>query len=292
MRGKLTARPLGRTGLQVSPLGLASVSLTAGVSRRGNATMDAAAVERAFHEHGINTFLVHYLMRGICAGVRRLIRAGYRDDLVLVSEVGLPFAGSVRRGLELHLRRLGIDHLDVWLLGWVRSRWYVRDTVWTELSRLRQAGAARCIGVSSHDRLLAARLAADLEPDVLMLRYNAAHRGAEREVFPLLEGLPGGRPGVIAFTATRWRMLMQPLPDHGFPRAMSAPECYRFVLGHPAVDTVWCAAATEDELREDVAGVLLGPLDPQRLQQVRRFGDAVHAAAAGGRRWLFGPTAD
>jgi len=254
--------------------------------------MDAGAVERAFHEHGINTFLVHYLMRGICAGVRRLIRAGYRDELVLVSEVGLPFSGSVRRGLKLHLRLLGIEYLDVWLLGWVRSPWYVREAVWTELSRLRQAGATRCIGLSSHDRLLAARLAADLDPDVLMIRYNAAHRGAEREVFPLLEALPGGRPGVIAYTATRWRMLLQPLPDHGFPRAMSGPECYRFVLGHPAVDTVWCAAGDEDELRHDVAGVLQGPLHPQRMEEVRRFGDAVHASARGGRRWMFGSTAD
>jgi hypothetical protein len=37
-----------------------------------------------------------------------------------------------------------------------------------------------------------------------------------------------------------------------------------------------------------VEGALAGPLDPQRLQQVRAFGDAVHESARGGRRWMFG----
>ena len=98
-------------------------------------------------------------MRSVCEGVRRLIRGGHRDELVLVSEVGLPFAGSVRRGLERHLRLLGTDHLDVWLVGWVRKRWYVRDSVWSEMRRLREAGKTRAIGLSSHDRPLAAALA-------------------------------------------------------------------------------------------------------------------------------------
>jgi hypothetical protein len=57
------------------------------------------------------------------------------------------------------------------------------------------------------------------------------------------------------------------------------------------VDMVWCAARTGDQLREDVEGVLSGPLDPDRLEQVRAFGDAVHAAARGGMRWMFGKNA-
>jgi len=96
------------------------------------------------------------------------------------------------------------------------------------------------------------------------------------------------RPGIIAYTATRWSMLLKPLPERGFPQSMSAPECYRFVLGHPMVDTVWCAAHNLAQLREDIAGVLAGPLDPERLADVRRFGDAVHASARRGRRWMYG----
>jgi aryl-alcohol dehydrogenase-like predicted oxidoreductase len=283
-----TTRALGRTGIHVSPLGLAAFSFGGGgggVPQVGG--LRPADVERAFHELGINLFLAHYLMPGVVEGVRRLIRAGHRDEIVLVSEVGIPLAGSVRRGLHKTLRVLGTDRLDVWLYGWVRARWHIRPAVWNAFRRLRDDGLVRAIGFSSHDRLLAARLAKSLDPDILMIRYNAAHRGAEREVFDTLDPDPHKRPGVIAYTATRWGMLMDPLPDQGFPTAMTGPECYRFALGHPAVDTAWCAARSWDELVEDVHGARQGPLPSERLDEIRRFGNAVHDAASGGRRWMF-----
>jgi aryl-alcohol dehydrogenase-like predicted oxidoreductase len=284
---RLATRPLGRTGLQVSPLGLAALSFAGNRSGPGLSPDD---VVRAFHEHGVNLFLANYMMPRICDGVRRLIHDGYRDQIILASEVGIPFAGSVRRGLERHLRLLGTDYLDLWLYGWVRAEWHVRDSVWDEMARLRALGMTRAIGYSSHDRPLAARLARILDPDVLMIRYNAAHRGAETEVFQALADDVEARPGVIAYTATRWGMLLQPHPDQGFQRPLDAAECYRFVLGHPAVDTAWCAARSLNELQEDVAGVARGPLDPDRADEARRFGDIVHATARGGRRWMFGPS--
>lgn len=282
---RLSRRALGATGLQVSPLGLAALAMGSGPSKGPGLTADQ--VERAYHEHGVNTFLVHFIMRAQMEGVRRLIRAGHRDDLVLVSEVGIPLAGSVRRGLEKHLRLLGTDHLDVWLIGWLRKRWYARDAVWSEMRRLRERGQTRAIGFSCHDRPLAAQLARELPADVIMIRYNAAHRGAEREIFAPLADLGDRRPGVIAYTATRWGMLLRPLPARGFPQALSAPDCYRFVLDHPMVDTVLCAARSPAELAEDAAAALAPPLAVARREEVCRFGDAVHAAARGGRRWMF-----
>jgi hypothetical protein len=47
------------------------------------------------------------------------------------------------------------------------------------------------------------------------------------------------------------------------------------------------AARTPQELGEDVTAVLRGPLDAQRLEEVRRFGDAVHEAARGSVKWSF-----
>jgi predicted aldo/keto reductase-like oxidoreductase len=161
----------------------------------------------------------------------------------------------------------------------------VRPAVWKEFERLRSSGKTRSLGFSSHNRKLAAALAQELPVDVVMIRYNAAHRGAEREVFPPLEALGERRPGIISYTATRWGMLLRPLPD--FPKAMSGPECYRFVLGYPLVDATWCAPGTLEELKQDILGILEGPLEPERAEEVRRFGDAVHAAAKGGYRWMF-----
>ena len=273
---------LGQTGLDVTPLALAAWSVRA--AGPGGLRLTADDVEQAYHEHGINTFLFHFLMRPMVEGLRRLIRAGYRDDLVLISEAGIPTGGFVRRAWERHARAVGTEVIDVFLLGWVRARWYVTGRTWPAMERLRATGAVRAIGFSSHDRPLAAALALDLRPDVLMLRYNAAHRGAETEVFATL---PERRPGIIAYTATRWGMLLQPLPEQGFPAGMTAGECYRFALSHPSVDVALCAARSAEELRADVAAVREGPLDAARTQEVKRFGDAVHAAAHGGRRWMF-----
>jgi aryl-alcohol dehydrogenase-like predicted oxidoreductase len=252
---------------------------------RPRCRLQAEDVERAYHEHGINAFFVTSHMKGLCEGVRRLIQAGHRDDLVVIS-VGplLPFGRLVRRAWERNARALGTDHIDVWLMGWVRGRWHVTGDTWPAMARLKEQGKARALGFSCHDRPLAVDLARELSVDTLMLRYNAAHRGAEREVFP---ALGDERPGIISYTATRWRMLLRPLPDRGFPQAMTAPECYRFVLSHPSVDVALCAAAGIDEIRQNVEGVLAGPLDGERLEQARRFGDAVHAAARGGARWMF-----
>jgi aryl-alcohol dehydrogenase-like predicted oxidoreductase len=156
------------------------------------------------------------------------------------------------------------------------------------MRRLREEGKTRAIGFSSHDRRLAAALARELPADVLMVRYNASHRGAEHEVFDALADLGAARPGIMAYTATRWGMLLKPLPELGFASPMTAPECYGFALDHPMVDMVWCAARTPGELREDVAAALAGPLDPERRREICRFGDAVHRAARGGRRFMFG----
>lgn len=280
---RLGRRPLGRTGIDVSPLALSAWSVRAA----GPAGLKLAAddIERAFHDHGVNTFLFTWQMKPVVEGLRRLIRAGHRDELVLITEVGIPTAAFIRRGFERNARALGVDSIDVVLLGWVQGRWYVTGGSWPAMRRLKAEGRTRAIGFSSHNRALAARLARELHPDVLMIRYNAAHRGAEREVFA---ALGDSRPAIVAYTATRWGMLLQPLSGDGMPPRMTAPECYRFALTHPAVDVVLCAARTADEIREDVAGVLEGPLDPARHAEACRFGDAVHAAARGGRRWMFG----
>jgi aryl-alcohol dehydrogenase-like predicted oxidoreductase len=148
--------------------------------------------------------------------------------------------------------------------------------------RLKEEGKARALAVSCHDRPMARALADELSLDALMIRYNAAHRGAEREIFASFQGR---RPAVVSYTATRWGRLLQPAGNLG---PMSAPECYRFALSHPAVDVTLCGASSFDELRDDVEGVLAGPLPDERLEQVRAFGDAVRATATGKIGWFGG----
>lgn len=279
---RLERRPLGNTGLRVTPLALAAGAV------RGSAPkgpeLRADDVERAYHEHGINTFFVTSLHAEVCEGIGRLIASGHRDDLVLISMASVPFGWSIPRAWAKHAQALGVETLDVFLLGWVQGRWYLSGRTWTAMQRLVEQGKARALGWSIHKRTLATKLAREFEPDVLMIRYNAAHRGAETDVFA---ALGDDCPAIIDYTATRWGRLLQPVPEAGYEEGLSAPECYRFGLSHPAVDTVLCAARSGDEIRENVQGVLAGPLPSERMQEVRAFGDAVHTHARGGQRWMF-----
>jgi aryl-alcohol dehydrogenase-like predicted oxidoreductase len=165
-----------------------------------------------------------------------------------------------------------VEQLDVFLLYWVQAHWYVTGNTWPAMQKLKDAGAVRSLGISCHDRPMARSLIDELGLDAVMLRYNAAHRGAEREVFDTLDA--ARRPGIIAYTATRWGRLLKPLDGLG---PMSPGECYRFALGHPCVDTVLCGAKTFDELATNVRAAQQGPIAQERLAEIKQFGDLVRA---------------
>ncbi|MEI8256388.1 MAG: aldo/keto reductase, partial [Deltaproteobacteria bacterium] len=177
---------------------------------------------------------------------------------------------------EADCRALGVDRIDVFHLFWVQYHWYVSGKTWPAMQKLREQGKVGALAISCHDRPLAASLVKELGLDALMIRYNAAHRGAEREIF---EPLGTERPAIVAYTATRWGGLLKPVK--GFERPMDPGECYRFVLENPSVDVTLCGAANYEQLRHDVAAVLEGPLAPARREEVLRFGDAVRGGARG-----------
>lgn len=262
----LPRRPLGRTGLMVSPLGLA-----------GSYGIDADSVERAFHELAINYFFVMPRMKGLAEGLRKLIRAGLRDRLIIASGTNMPLGVLIPRRWEKTVRALDADYIDVFQVFYVGSRWMVGGRTWPAMLKLKDEKKVRALGISSHNRPLARALADELNLDMLMIRYNAAHRGAEEEIFA---SLGPDRPGIIAYTATRWGKLLRPINGMS---PMTGPECYRFCLSHPAVDVVLSGAQTFDQLSENVRGVLAGPLTPPRLDELRRFGDAVRASS---RSWF------
>jgi aryl-alcohol dehydrogenase-like predicted oxidoreductase len=113
-----------------------------------------------------------------------------------------------------------------------------------------------------------------------MVRYNAAHRGAEQDIFP---HLAQHDPAIVSMTATRWRRLLRrPRP---WPRGEPVPTagmCYRFVLSSPHVDVCLTAPTSQAQLEENLAAVRAGPLDADESAQMRRFGDVVRQRS----RWF------
>jgi len=114
--------------------------------------------------------------------------------------------------------------------------------------------------------------------DLLMIRYNAAHRVAEEVIFPETDarGL-----SVIAYTALRWGALLEATPDDptGFvvPRA---PAWYRFVLQSPSVTVALMAPRDRAELEEDLSVLRSGgPLTPDEYERLAEHGRRVRRHA-------------
>jgi aryl-alcohol dehydrogenase-like predicted oxidoreductase len=254
-------RILGRTGLRVSRLGLA-----------GGYGVPAGAAERAFQEYGINYFYWDPRRRGMRDAIRGLARQ-HRDELVVAVQSYHRFGFGLRRSVESALRRLAIDRADILLLGWF-NRMPSRRLLDT-CARLKEEGRFRFLGVSGHNRQFHGKMAhSESSPfDVHVVRYNAAHRGAEEEVF---SDLPDRRPGITTYTATRWGKLMRAGKMPPGERPMTAAECYRFVLSHPAVDLCHVGPRTEEEMEEGLRALVEGPLSPEEMERARMIGDFVH----------------
>jgi aryl-alcohol dehydrogenase-like predicted oxidoreductase len=182
------------------------------------------------------------------------------------------FAGSVRRAVEKALRASGSEYLDVVQVFWAGKMSFLSKSVVGELVKLRDEGKARAVGVSIHDRKRAGRLAAQGPLDFFMIRYNAAHPGAEVDIFP---HLPAKKPVIAAYTATSWGKLLQPPKGWSGPAA-TAGDCYRFCLSNPNVDLVVSAPKTAAQLRENMQALERGPLSDEEMAHMRALGKAVH----------------
>jgi aryl-alcohol dehydrogenase-like predicted oxidoreductase len=206
-----------------------------------------------------------------------------RESVVICVQFGARTAADAAGELRSILDTLHTDYIDVLTFYYVEKAAEWRSLIGPagafEYARAaRRDGIIRSLGITSHQRPLAAEIARSGLVDALMIRYNAAHRGAEREVFPVTE--PIGMP-VIAYTAMRWGALLRPTPDDppGF-RVPRAPDWYRFVLQSPSVAVALAAPASRAELDEDLEVLdAAGPLAPSEFDRLAEHGERVRRHA-------------
>lgn len=255
---------LGRTGLKVGRLGIAS-----------GYGAPADAIELAF-ERGCNYLTWGTFIRGrsphLREAVRRIVSNGQRDRLVLSMFSYAHMAWLTEAMFVRGLKALGIERADVLVLGYF-SRPPSRRIIDGAL-RMKEKGLVRFIGLSGHNRRLFGRLRREGEIDLFHIRYSAVHSGAERDAFPDLAG--ENRPGVVTFTAAAWGKLLKAsnMPPGEAPPAPA--DCYRFALGHPAVDVCMVGARSLAQMREDLRALDLGPLEPREMSRMRRIGDHIY----------------
>lgn len=196
-------RHLGRTGLRVSALGLGTMTWG-----RDTDEIDAAEQLRDLVEAG-GTLVDTAATYG--DGDAERVLGGLlgqkvaRDEVVLCTKAGVrpgregavvdASRGSLLASLDGSLRRLGTDHVDLFLVACPDPGTPLEETV----SALRLAvtsGRARYVGLSNHPAWATARAATLLEPEVglagVELEYSLLQRGAEREVVPALDALGAG----------------------------------------------------------------------------------------------------
>jgi len=258
---------LGKTGLEVTRLGI-------GAGYGLSATNVIYALEK-----GINFFFWAPFLPGYIPVSRNLkkILPGYRDKIVFATATyfwSLP--NSFERILHRHLKWSGTDHIDIFFLGMIRKIPDQRKL--EELLRLKEKGIFRFLGVSTHKRKLGEEIMQKWPVDVLMIRYNMAHRGAEEEVFSLLP--EKDRPGIIGFNATKHKSLLRKPKGWKVDKPVpTAGDCYRFVLSNPSIDIVLAGPRSKEQIDEAIAAVEKGPHSEEELKWMREFGDLVHKKA-------------
>lgn len=254
-----------------------------GLATRGNTRLTEADVRLALR-HGI-----HYL--NWCGHPDGLSKAfadlppSARHQVVLACQFSARTRRKARDELGELLRTLRTDYIDVLTFYYVESprEWEQiigKGGAFEYLQEARQEGKVRLLGLTTHQRRLAARWARSGRLELLMIRYNAAHRAAERQVFPVTraQGIP-----VVAFTCLRWKTLLRPTPEN--PPGQAPPqalEWYRFVLAQPDIAVALMAPNDRRELQANLR--LLEDWRPPDAQtcrwlkaqgdRVRRFGEA------------------
>jgi len=258
----------GKTGLMVSRIGLAS-----------GYGVPASAIEKAFHEYGVNYLYVSPMMnlRSMIEAIRN-VAPGHRDELVIVLAEAFfhPGFGGFRLEsfVDKWLSKLGLEQTDLLLQSVGKAQ---SPKLIDRLHRLQEGGKVRFVGMSSHKRPLFPKVASgevNAPSDFFHVRYNAVHTGAEKEVFPHLPR--EDRPGIGIFTATCWRKLLKPklMPPGESP--LTAADCYRFVLSNPDVNICLTAPGSAEQMEENFRALEKGPLDEGEAERVRRIGRYVY----------------
>jgi aryl-alcohol dehydrogenase-like predicted oxidoreductase len=198
----MNVRPLGRSGLHVSPIGLGSWALGAG---RGGATglgpqdddESIAAIHRAL-DLGINWIdTAAGYGRGHSERVIARALRGVRERPYVFTKCGTLHEpdgrerhclepASIRREIDGSRERLEVDALDLVYVHWPLPAEDLEQG-WSTLAELRQAGKVRHLGASNFSAAQLAAVDAIAPITAVQPPYSLIDRDAERDVLPYCE---------------------------------------------------------------------------------------------------------
>jgi len=186
--------PLGTTGLTVSVAGLGCGGNSRLGLGRGASFDECVSVARAAIDLGVN-FLDTAEAYGTEEIVGAAVKAYDRDRLVISTKALFKTedtAETVTRKVEASLKRLGLDHVDIFHFHAVGPAAYEhhRDVLAPALLRLREQGKVRHVGLTETgprdpEQAMLSRAVLEAPWEVVMLAYSLVNQGARTKVFPV-----------------------------------------------------------------------------------------------------------
>ena len=179
-------RPCGKSGIEISPMGIGCWSYGGGDYWGPQAQSDVTAVAHAALDAGINFFdTAEGYNEGRSEEALGIALKGRRHEAVIGTKVGTPDPSIIRERCEASLKRLQSDYIDIYMIHWPYDEFAIEESM-AELVQLREDGLIRAIGVCNFGvAQLSAALDTGTEVIANQVCYNLLSRGIEVELLPL-----------------------------------------------------------------------------------------------------------
>ena len=181
-------RKCGRSGIQISVLGIGCWSYGGGDYWGPRSQSDVDAVVHKALDLGINYFdSAEAYNEGRSEESLGKALKGRRVEAVIGTKISPSNTqpSVLRSHCEASMRRLQTDYIDIYMVHWPITRYSVEDAFAT-LMELQSEGKVRSIGVSNFGiQQLTQALSTGARIDVNQLCYNLLSRAIEVEILPL-----------------------------------------------------------------------------------------------------------
>jgi aryl-alcohol dehydrogenase-like predicted oxidoreductase len=298
---KLTTMKLGRSGIEITRVGLGAWAIGGGGWLFGWGPQDdAASMDAIRHAIGlginwIDTAAIYGLGHSEEVIGRALAEIPARERPMIFTKCGLigdperPFEmmrrdlrpESIRRECEQSLRRLGVERIDLYQFHWPENGPTAVEDSWGEMARLIDEGKVRAGGVSNFNVQLLDRCERIRHVDSLQPPFSLIRRKAAADVIPWCAANETGvivyspmQAGLLTETFTRervaamadddWRRQSDDFKEPALSRNLALRDALRPIAARHGV-SVAAVAVAWTLAWPGVTGAIVGGRSPRQI---------------------------